>query len=437
SLYPSIAAGDHFAYDWTVTVDFVKDTHEVYEKIILRASPVSGKYYVSEADGFGSKQQLSFSDDGTGQYYVGMLSSYIAFGEWTADGDVVTLTVSTTEWDGEDAKGFSLNFRLNDDGSLTYLSNGAEAGRFEKYLHDGDRFVEGNRMEFYPNDDKTDNTTSSAKKIKPGDEISELKDNNQINLTFLLQLGFGEKVFTAKYDGYYTVALTDFKGTVENVITFDKDRTIIENTGAELFSPELPNWIKEGDTVESVNEKYGLPSVDFGSGRHIPGFITADGYLYNLEYESRSSGEMQIHSIIKYDLLSDVLATNSEFIYSGDGAGGFFHITLWKNGRFQYYEGVLSSYIGMGSWTLEDDILTLRDDEGLGKVITNENDATSFEETDGFCNRFRMEDGKLTFISEGSDNFLYVTLEDGAVFNWYNPSPIYDFDWSGSSSDND
>ena len=152
SLYPSIAVGDPVAYDWTVTVDFVKDAHEVYEKIIMRASPVSGKCYVSEADGFGSKQQLSFSDDGTGQYYIGMLSSYIAFGNWTADADTVTLTVSPTEYDDPDTESFSLVFRLNDDGSLTFVSNGDEKGRFDTYLHDGDRFVEWDNEAFLTNE---------------------------------------------------------------------------------------------------------------------------------------------------------------------------------------------------------------------------------------------------------------------------------------------
>ena len=63
---------------------------------------------------------------------------------------------------------------------------------------------------------------------------------------------------------------------------------------------------------------------------------------------------------------------------------------------FQYYETPISSYIGLGRFRLEGDILTIEDNR---------------------VNRFRLEDDKLVWLAEGSDNFTFVKLTDGAVFH--------------------
>ena len=415
SFFPNIVTGT-IVMDWTVPVNFVKDAHEIYEKIILRTSPVSGKYYVSEADGFGSKQNVSFNDDGTGQYYVGMLSSYIAFGKWTANGDVVTLTVDPTEWDGEDANGFSLNFRIEGD-KLVYIPNGTEA-MFSDYLHDGDVFIEGDRMEFYPNTENA--VTTATKKIEVGDDLRDFYGKDDVEITFNYAL-----ITTLKYESHYRVAICGWDGIVTDVIAFDLDGNIIENSGAEVFPNDIFDKTAEGDTFDSLTKSLGTPTVDLGSGLYIPGYVTTDGKLRVIRQILYTDGTMSEDPIIiKYDLLVGDAATNSRYVYDGEGAGGDFTITLSESGRFQYYEGMLSSYIGMGHWTLEGGILTLTDDDGVGRIIDNEDGTTSFEETQGFVNRFKKEDGKLIFIAEGSDNFLYVKLEDGAEFKREMSSPV-------------
>ena len=78
-----------------------------------------------------------------------------------------------------------------------------------------------------------------------------------------------------------------------------------------------------------------------------------------------------------------------------------FQLTLLEDGRFSYYASPLSSYIGAGEYVIEGDIITLTDEGSYS-----------------FVNRFRMEDGKLIFIEEGSSNFLYVKLEDGDAFEY-------------------
>lgn len=88
------------------------------------------------------------------------------------------------------------------------------------------------------------------------------------------------------------------------------------------------------------------------------------------------------------------------YCYEKEGlCGEPFSITIQKDGKYSYYEGPISSYLGYGSWTLEDDILVLTDETGYP-----------------FVNRFRVEGEDLIFISEGSTNFMLINVEDGERF---------------------
>ena len=86
--------------------------------------------------------------------------------------------------------------------------------------------------------------------------------------------------------------------------------------------------------------------------------------------------------------------------YEKDGVGGPFTIQLEEDGTFTYHEGSLSSYIGVGTWTLEGNTLCITD-EGAGK---------------SWKNYFRADEKALTFQAEGSENFLYRTVADGEKF---------------------
>ena len=88
------------------------------------------------------------------------------------------------------------------------------------------------------------------------------------------------------------------------------------------------------------------------------------------------------------------------YTWEHDGFGGYFTITLYADGTFSYYEGMLSSYIGAGTWTEENRIITLKDNTGLVLV-----------------NHFRFDDGDLIFMEENSDNFLYVDVRNGDRFH--------------------
>lgn len=92
------------------------------------------------------------------------------------------------------------------------------------------------------------------------------------------------------------------------------------------------------------------------------------------------------------------------YIYEKPGFGSDFFIKVNCDGTYTYSEGSLSSYFGIGTWTLEDDILSLTD-----------NPTTSM----AFYNEFRVEEDALVWLSENSTGFLYrghVPLADGARF---------------------
>lgn len=78
------------------------------------------------------------------------------------------------------------------------------------------------------------------------------------------------------------------------------------------------------------------------------------------------------------------------------GFGSDFTLTLNEDGTYQYYAGALSSYIGIGNWTLENGVVKLNDNE------------TVFQ--------FKIEDDGLTFLSEGSGAFMHVDVKDGDRF---------------------
>ena len=90
-------------------------------------------------------------------------------------------------------------------------------------------------------------------------------------------------------------------------------------------------------------------------------------------------------------------AEGTVYQYEKEGFGSAFTITLYDDGTFAYYEGALSSYMGMGTWQEEGGLVTLRDEQH-------------------FENRFRMDGEDLVFTAEGSTNFMYVDVAEGDRF---------------------
>ena len=82
---------------------------------------------------------------------------------------------------------------------------------------------------------------------------------------------------------------------------------------------------------------------------------------------------------------------------------GDFTITIYDDGTFQYYETPVSSYIGMGHYSIEKNVLTLKEDEAG---------------CTGDINCYQISDGNLLFIDSASENYHFVPLQDGALFLW-------------------
>lgn len=99
------------------------------------------------------------------------------------------------------------------------------------------------------------------------------------------------------------------------------------------------------------------------------------------------------------------------YTYEKDGCGGYFTISIYEDGTFQYYEGMLSSYIGIGTWTLDENILCLKDQE-MHRFTEDLSTMEPYIRT----NYFKVEKDCLVWLAQGSDNFLYVDVADGERF---------------------
>ncbi len=87
------------------------------------------------------------------------------------------------------------------------------------------------------------------------------------------------------------------------------------------------------------------------------------------------------------------------FVWEKEGFGSPFTIALNEDGSYQYYEGVLSSYIGLGAWRIENGVLILTESGGYDFVF-----------------RFAIRDGALVYRAEGSSKFIYADVQDGDRF---------------------
>ena len=98
----------------------------------LRTQMVGGNTYVWEKEGFGGDFTITLNEDGTYEYYVGFLSSYIGSGNWTVEGSELTMT-ETTGFD------WVYHFTVEDD-TLVFVSEGSSEFTYVK-VEDGDRFI--------------------------------------------------------------------------------------------------------------------------------------------------------------------------------------------------------------------------------------------------------------------------------------------------------
>ncbi len=158
----------------------------------------------------------------------------------------------------------------------------------------------------------------------------------------------------------------------------------IANTSSLILVGETTSYTdtvpaKDGET--NFSRKTGLPVARYGDYLAVKVNSDSEWYLFLKE------GIQMNENAVGY------------YTREKGGFGGTFSLALNENGGYQYYEGFLSSYIGIGTWELEDGIVTMHE-------------ATGYEKTF----QFKVTDEGLRFIAEGSSTFLYVKVEDGDLF---------------------
>lgn len=96
-------------------------------------SEVLGKTYTYEKEGIMGDFTITLFDDGTFSYYEGMASSYLGFGSWKQDGDIITMTN-----DGHGGLGPVNHFKF-DKTDLLFVEEGSSNFIYVK-VQDGERF---------------------------------------------------------------------------------------------------------------------------------------------------------------------------------------------------------------------------------------------------------------------------------------------------------
>ena len=216
---------------------------------------------------------------------------------------------------------------------------------------------------------------------------------------------------TAEADGH---ALTRFcfslwgemKPRTWEVLWEEDGCTIREDEGEPRpFAEELAT------ELEQVVADYDMESW---SGEYSTGYEVLDGECFSLEMEFAdgtivsASGDNAFPE--GYDEATGAMnaifekekagAIAGKYLYDGEGFGGDFTITLNADGTYTFYEGPLSSYMGMGTWhTVYDAVYMYEGEAGFDLAFM-----------------FGIEGDSLIYLAWGSDAFPYVELPDEARF---------------------
>ena len=86
------------------------------------------------------------------------------------------------------------------------------------------------------------------------------------------------------------------------------------------------------------------------------------------------------------------------FVYEKEGFGSDFEITFNDDGTYIYSPGILSSYLGSGTWEIEDEYVYMA------------------ENTSDNVNYLKINGSALVYRGAGSDNFYGFKVKDGEVF---------------------
>lgn len=197
-------------------------------------------------------------------------------------------------------------------------------------------------------------------------------------------------------DGYFLLIGVDGVESIE--ITGINTSGGVVNADGSAFRNGEKVWLEplqgvtdlRGYSITALGKNdeilYALSIPEGATNDEVVNLVGSDGWLLApTDFESGLSG-----------------IAGKTFLYENEGIMGSFSITLYEDGTFTYYEGMASSYIGIGSWEQNSDTITLTDDVDGGY---------------GLVNHFKFDGETLTFVEKGSDNFIYVKVKDGEKFH--------------------
>ncbi len=314
--------------------------------LIDAADYTDGEYYA---------KTIYFDSTGTFSYLDRNGGFYDAHGSWRVDGNTLCLTEKLLTGNDEAVACFTI-----EDGCITF-SKEKSKGPYTMRFADGDKYIMRT----------TDNPLS------------------------LLSTPYRE----------YRVC-TDEKVSDTCYIAFCEDGTGIHSM--PIYSSYLGTftWTRDGDNI-NIKDDVGGKEYHFTTGNDFfaDSSITFVAACSNqFDAFSLKDGDKLTHSTTytEADSVVEAKPLNMTF-FSRQNNDGFnsFGITFNTDGTFSYSESALSSYIGLGIWTMVDDIVCMREVR-MGKPCTY---------------YFRYSDGKLAYIAEGSDNFGMVPLNDGDEFD--------------------
>ncbi len=159
-----------------------------------------------------------------------------------------------------------------------------------------------------------------------------------------------------------------------------------------------------------IIEDCGLGAWDGFRGSD-PDVLDGEGFSLEMEYDDGAavyaSGEnrfpagyhdtvARLASLFEREKMSHLAG---EYRYEGEGFGGDFTLTLNADGTYTFYEGMLSSYMGGGKWSVESSAVFLSEENGLDALFV-----------------FGVGEDELIYLEMGSAPFPYVRVKDGERF---------------------
>ena len=128
--------------------------------------------------------------------------------------------------------------------------------------------------------------------------------------------------------------------------------------------------------------------------------ITTSGIVHKTSVYWYPRNQNSIDMLWDYEQQKSHEKLTGTYVWEKEGFGGDFSITLKKDGTFTYYEGLLSSFFGEGTWIDNDGILILAEHRSE-RIIDY---------------YFKTDKDALVFIGEGSGSFIFCDVADGDRF---------------------